>query len=169
MKKQNKLRLNPEELTLQETSCKATVLLKDLGTCVKNAVKWGCCPGLNLCRNKPDLDPAPPKSDPAPHFGGSPSSRANKRRSCSWPIACIYWKIFYNDPHIYIWNNKLKRAKDATCKRLLTASLTRPNARIHVTCVFFLNCFHLGTYCAKEDTRQDGHLDVILCSLYLVA
>ncbi len=38
MKKQNKLRLNPEELclkTLQETSCKATELLKVLGTCVK--------------------------------------------------------------------------------------------------------------------------------------
>ncbi len=36
MKKQNKLRLNPEELclkTLQEISCKATVLLKVLGTC----------------------------------------------------------------------------------------------------------------------------------------
>ncbi len=37
-------------------------------------------PGLNLCRNKPD--PASPKSDPAPHFVRSPSSRANERRLC---------------------------------------------------------------------------------------
>ncbi len=48
------------------------------------------------------------------------------------------------------------------------ASLTRTNAWIHVTCIFFLNCFHLGTYCAKEDTRQDGHLDVILIKITLI-
>ncbi len=33
----------------------------------------------------------PPKSNPAPHFGGSPSSRANERLLC-WPIVCIYEK-----------------------------------------------------------------------------
>ncbi len=41
--------------------------------------------GLNLCRNKPD--PAPPISDPAPHFVRSPSSHANERCLC-WPIVC---------------------------------------------------------------------------------
>ncbi len=35
MKKQNKLRLDPEELCLQETSCKATELFKVLVTCAK--------------------------------------------------------------------------------------------------------------------------------------
>ncbi len=54
--------------------------------------------GLNLCRNKPDPDPAPPKSDPAPHFVESPSSHANERCLC-WPIfICVHkWKILYND------------------------------------------------------------------------
>ncbi len=36
--------------------------------------------GLNLCRNKSDTDL--PKSDPASHLVGSPSSGANERRLC---------------------------------------------------------------------------------------
>ncbi len=43
---------------------------------------------------------------------------ANKRHSC-WPIACMYFMknmsmllIWARLPHIYIWNNELKRAKD---------------------------------------------------------
>ncbi len=42
---------------------------------VFNVVSHPVSHPLNLCWNK--LDP-----DPAPHFGGSPSSRANERRSC---------------------------------------------------------------------------------------
>ncbi len=61
---------------------------------------------------------------------------ANERRSC-WPIACIYFmkksSISYK-PHIYIWNNELKRAKDATCERILCYHKTECDA-----CVFFLS------------------------------
>ncbi len=42
-------------------------------------------------QNKPDPDPAPPKSDPAPHFVRSPSSDTSERRLC-WPIVFIYEK-----------------------------------------------------------------------------
>lgn len=38
-------------------------------------------PGLNLCQDKPELYPAPPKSDPAHNFGRSPS-RATERPFC---------------------------------------------------------------------------------------
>ncbi len=38
-------------------------------------------------------------------------------------------------PHIYIWNNELKRAKDATCERTLCYHKTECDA-----CVFFVNC-----------------------------
>ncbi len=63
---------------------------------------------------------------------------ANERRSC-WPIACIYFMknllLWARLPHIYIWNNELKRAKDATCERTLCYHKTECDA-----CVFFVNC-----------------------------
>ncbi len=62
---------------------------------------------------------------------------ANERRSC-WPIACIYFMknilLWARLPHIYIWNNELKRAKDATCERTLCCHKTECDA-----CVFFLS------------------------------
>ncbi len=62
---------------------------------------------------------------------------ANERRSC-WPIACIYFMknllLWVRLPHIYIWNNELKRAKDATCERTLCYHKTECDA-----CVFFLS------------------------------
>ncbi len=80
------------------SKCYITVNVKQcFWLCVTYSLMYVCSPlavnaGLNLCRNKPDPDPAPPKSDPAPHFGGSPSSRANERR-LFWPIVCIYGKL----------------------------------------------------------------------------
>ncbi len=62
---------------------------------------------------------------------------ANERRSC-WPIACIYLMknllLWARLPHIYIWNNELKRAKDVTCERTLCYHKTEC-----VACVFFLS------------------------------
>ncbi len=62
---------------------------------------------------------------------------ANERRLC-WPIACIYFMknllLWARLPHIYIWNNELKRAKDATCERTLYYHKTECDA-----CVFFLS------------------------------
>ncbi len=69
------------------------------------------------------------------------SNRAfnNDRRSC-WPIACIYFMknllLWARLPHIYIWNNELKRTKDTTCKRTLCYHKTECDA-----CLFFsVNC-----------------------------
>ncbi len=62
---------------------------------------------------------------------------ANERRLC-WPIACIYFMknllLGARLPHIYIWNNELKRAKDATCEQTLCYYKTECDA-----CVFFLS------------------------------
>ncbi len=62
---------------------------------------------------------------------------ANERRSC-WPIASIYFMknllLWARLPHIYIWNNELKRAKDATCERILCYHKPECDA-----CVFFLS------------------------------
>ncbi len=62
---------------------------------------------------------------------------ANERRPC-WPIACIYFMknllLWARLPHIYIWNNELKRANDATCERTLCYHKTECDA-----CVFFLS------------------------------
>ncbi len=62
----------------------------------------------------------------------------NERHSC-WPIACIYFMksllLWARLLHIYIWNNELKRAKDATCERTLCYHKTECDV-----CVFFVNC-----------------------------
>ncbi len=59
---------------------------------------------------------------------------ANERRSC-WPIACIYFMknlLWARLSHIYIWNSKLKHARDATCEQTLCNHKTECDA-----CVFF--------------------------------
>ncbi len=59
---------------------------------------------------------------------------ANERRSC-WPIACIYFMknlLWASLSHIYIWNSKLKQARDATCEQTLCNHKTECDA-----CVFF--------------------------------
>ncbi len=100
-------------------------------------------PGLNLCRNKPDPDPAPPKYDPAPHFGRSPSSRANESCSCCWPIACTYLMknllLWVRLTHIYTWNSKLKCAKYATCEWLLTWGFSHKNECMDQCYIHFLS------------------------------
>ncbi len=62
---------------------------------------------------------------------------ANERCLC-WPIACIYFMknllLWARLPHIYIWNNELKHAKDATSERTLCYHKTECDA-----CVFFLS------------------------------
>ncbi len=64
---------------------------------------------------------------------------ANERRSC-WPIACIYFMknllLWARLPHIYIWNNELKCAKDMTCERNLYYHKTECDA-----CIYFLSTF----------------------------
>ncbi len=54
---------------------------------------------------------------------------ANERRSC-WPIACTYFMknllLWARLPRIYIWNNELKHAKDATCEG--PSATKKPNA-----------------------------------------
>ncbi len=65
---------------------------------------------------------------------------ANERRSC-WPIACIYFMknllLWARLPHIYIWNNELKRAKDATCEPdpLLSQNWMRCMRFLSVNCL----------------------------------
>ncbi len=109
-------------------------------------------PELNLCRDKPEPDPAPPKSDLAPHLGGSSSSRANERRLC-WPIPCIYFMknllLWACLPHIYIWNNEFERAK----KRDMT------ECDIHAFSFATLYIYLRQTDCAFENTHQGGHFD----------
>ncbi len=56
---------------------------------------------------------------------------ANERCLC-WPIACIYFMknllLWAHLPHIYIWNNELKHAKDTTCERTLCYHKTECDA-----------------------------------------
>ncbi len=100
----------------------------------------------------PEPDPAPPKSDLAPHLGGSSSSRANERRLC-WPIPCIYFMknllLWACLPHIYIWNNEFERAK----KRDMT------ECDIHAFSFATLYIYLRQTDCAFENTHQGGHFD----------
>ncbi len=62
---------------------------------------------------------------------------ANERRSC-WPLTCIYFMknllLWARLPHIYIWNNELKRSKDATCERTLCYHKTECDACMRFLC-----------------------------------
>ncbi len=62
---------------------------------------------------------------------------ANERRLC-WPIACKYFMknllLWARLPHIYIWNNEHKRAKDAFTW-MWCEHKTKCDA-----CFFFVNC-----------------------------
>ncbi len=89
---------------------------------LRQCVKKDLWPGLNLCRNKPD-------PDPAPHFVESPSSRANERR-LYWPIMCIYEKsslmtTLAAHPHLKKFLNTQKT------RHVNSSALTRHNARIN--------------------------------------
>ncbi len=60
--------------------------------------------GLNLCRNKPDLDPAPLKSDRALHLA-DPSPHAPRKDVCAYFMKRFYFHS--NKLHLYLVDTDL--------------------------------------------------------------